>query len=175
MPSNSQWIFKILHVISWVIFIGLCIKTGAILTAFSISLWVNPVAAGDLYEGLSLLALARYSTWLYIAVVSLIVAIYASQAYMAFLVTRVFHVLDLSRPFSDNLTTLFSTISYVAFGTGVVAFLANRFVDGIEKRGIEVPLSWNAFELMFFAGIIYLVAIIYQRGTQLQNETDSTV
>lgn len=175
MTSNSLWIFKILHVVSWVIFIGLCIKTGAILTSFSISLWVNPIAASDLYEGLNLKELADYSSWLYICVVSFVLAIYAMQAYIAFLITRVFHKLDLNRPFSDTLTTLFSTISYVAFGTGVVAFLANRFTGDLEKRGFEIPLSWNAFELMFFAGIIYLVAIIYQRGTFLQNETDSTV
>ncbi|NUQ81187.1 MAG: DUF2975 domain-containing protein [Bacteroidetes bacterium] len=175
MTTASQWVFKALHVLSWVIFIGLCIKTGAILTSFSISLWVNPVAASDLYEGLNLKPIADYHLWLYICVVSFLVTIHALQAMIAFLLTRVFNVLDLNRPFSETLTLLFSRISYYAFGTGIVAILANQFHDSLNKKGLTVPLSWNAFEMLFFAGIIYLLAIIYQRGTDLQSETDATV
>jgi hypothetical protein len=52
MKTNQ--ILQILKVASWIMFIGLCIKTGAMIISFFVSLFINPEGAKDLYMGMNL-------------------------------------------------------------------------------------------------------------------------
>src|ERR1700752_2675726 len=54
MKISTKQILKVMNVLSWIIFVCLCIRTGAILFSCFVSLFLNPVAAKDLYIGLNL-------------------------------------------------------------------------------------------------------------------------
>ncbi len=45
MTSQTSSILKTMNVILWIIFIGLCIKTGALLFSFFVSLFINAEGA----------------------------------------------------------------------------------------------------------------------------------
>lgn len=61
MKIKTNTIIQILHVLTWVFFIGVCMKAGSLFFSFIVSLWINPDAATNLFMGLNLSALYRFS------------------------------------------------------------------------------------------------------------------
>ncbi len=88
---------KVMNIIFWIIFIGLCIKTGAILISFLVSVFVNPEAAKDLYLGLDFFEVYNIDLNHYVNVLSFIVVLTGMKAYIAYLAIRLFSKFDLNR------------------------------------------------------------------------------
>lgn len=175
METTNTAILKIMNVLFWIAFIGLCIKAGAILTSFVISLYVNPAAAHNLYLGLNLSDLFALNSLYYASIVSLLIVLTALKAHIAYMIVRFFMKFKLSQPFDAVLTTLFLRISHVALGTGILAIIASGYAKWIMKKGVSIPIDWGGNEILFFAGVIYLLALVFRKGTELQTEHDLTV
>lgn len=175
MTSANHTIFKTVQVLFWMAFIGLCIKTGALIVSFSISLLVNAAAAKDLYLGLNLYELYQHDTVQYGFVASLVIALMALKAYIAYLAVKLFMKFDLNKPFQPAITQLFLQMSHIALGTGILSIIAQGYSKHLINKGIAVPLDGNGSETLFFAGVIYLLALVFQKGVELQTENDLTV
>lgn len=164
-----------MNVVFWIVFIGLCIQTGAILISFIVSLFVNPEGAKNLYLGLNLSHLYSFDKRHYVSVVSLIIALTALKAYIAYLVVKIFLRFNFAKPFNATASSLISQISHVALGTGVVAFLATGYTKWLMKKGVAVPISWESSEFLFLAGIIFIIAQVFRKGIEIQSENELTV
>lgn len=176
MNATSNTVLKIMNVVFWIVFIGLCIKTGAILTAFFVSLFVSAQGASDLYMGLNLSELYEFSQYHYIGTVSLLIALYGIKAFIAFLVVKIFMKFNFSSPFNNEVTVLISRISYWALEAGVLAMIASGYTKWLTNHeGIAVPIDWAGEEILFFAGVLYIVSLVFKKGTELQNENELTV
>ena len=53
MTKKNDAILKVLHVVSWIAFIGLCIEAGALIFNFVYALF-KPIASHNIYKGLDL-------------------------------------------------------------------------------------------------------------------------
>lgn len=175
MRMSSSVILKIVHVVFWMIFIGLCIETGASLLSFLVSLFKNPEAVKNLYMGLDMSALFNANKDYYIYIFLFIISILILKTCMAYLVIIIFLKIDMSNPFSFEIAVLISTISRVALGAGILSIIAEASADWMLKRGIPVAYTWSAGEFLFLAGIIFFIAQIFERGVSLQSENDLTV
>lgn len=175
MTTTKSTVLKIINILFWIAFIGLCIKTGALLTSFIVSLFVNSEGANDLYLGLSLFDLYSYSNSQYIFTVSLLIVLTGLKAYIAYYVIKIFMKFNLSKPFNNKLTDLFLKISYTALGTSILAIIAENYAKWIMRKGVAVPIDWSGSELLLFAGVIYLLALVFKKGAELQTENDLTV
>lgn len=174
MKTNT--IMKVMNVIFWIIFIGLCIKTGAILVSFFVSTFANPEAARDLFLGMDFFELYNSNFNNYVGVVSFIVMLSAMKAYIAYLAVRLFRKFDLDHPFNKKLTDMISKISYFALSIGIVAWVANDYTKSILKKGAGIEqIDWGAQEFLFFAGIIYILALVFKRGVEMQEENELTI
>jgi hypothetical protein len=175
MTNTNSTVLKVMNVLFWIACIGLCIKTGALMTSFLVSLLVNPEAAKDLYLGLNLFDLYAFSQPNYIFIVSSLIVVTGLKAQIAAYVIKGFGRFNLSKPFEKPLADLFTKISHVALGTGVLAMIAHQYCKWISKKGPAIPIDWGGNEILFFAGVIYLFALIFEKGTALQTENDLTV
>lgn len=175
MTTTNSTVLKVMNVLFWIAFIGLCIKTGALLTSFIVCLFVNPEGANDLYLGLSLFDLYSYSKSHYIFTASLLIVLTGLKAYIAYYVIKIFMKFNLSKPFNSKLTDLFLKISHIALGTGILAIIAENYAKWIMKKGVSVPIDWGGSEILLFAGVIYLFALVFKKGAELQAENDLTV
>lgn len=174
MSATSSFILKAMNVIFWIIFIGLCIQTGALLISFFVSLFVNPEGAKNMYMGLNLSGLYAYDKGHYVAVASLIIALTGLKAFIAYLVIKIFLKFNFSKPFNADISSLISQISHVALSTGVLAIIATGYTKWLSKN-IAVPTDWESSEFLFLAGIIFIIAEVFKKGTQIQSENDLTV
>ncbi len=172
---KTKQILNTIKIISWILFIGLCIKLGAILISSTISLFVNTAAAEDLYLGLDLSNVYDFSKNHYVMLLSLVVSILALKAYLFYLVIKIFLKIDFDMPFTKVIANLISDISYFSLSAGVLAYIANRYSNWLQKKGVLFDLEWGSSEFLFMAGIVFIIALIFKRGIEIQSENELTV
>lgn len=178
MSKTNKFVFTVLHVVAWIIFVGLCIEAGAIIVNFVYSLY-NPVVVGNLYQKLDLSSMYQQSKWVYYQVYSFVIAISVLKAVLFYIVIELLLKLDLTKPFSNYSAKKILQISYYTLSVGLLSYVARHTVDRLSDNGYEIDLLsdyWvdsQAFILM--AAVIYIIATIFKRGVELQNENDLTV
>jgi hypothetical protein len=179
MKATTKQILKVMHIISWIIFIGLCIQTGVILYSFFVSLFINPVAAKNLDSGLNLSNIYRYDKGHYISLVSFFIVLSALKAYTFYFIIKVFLKINLVHPFSTEVSQLITRISYFALGIGLIGMVANPYSEWLVKKGIELPnlqkYLGGTGEFLFLAAVIFVVAQVFKRGIEIQTENELTV
>jgi len=175
MKTNTLQILRIVKVLSWIVFIGLCITAGAVAVSFAVSLFVNTAAAADLYQNLDLSDLYKFGIGHYIVIGSLIILLTILKAVIFYLVIRIFKNLNINKPFSFEIAMLTRIISYVAFAAGLLAMAANGYTEWLIGQGVSMQKDWAGTEWLFLAGIIFIVAIIFTRGVELQSENELTI
>lgn len=178
MSKNSNFVFTVLHVVAWIIFVGLCIESGALIVNFVYSLF-KPEIVAYLYEKLDLSDMYARSKWAYFGMYSFIMVISVLKAIMFYIVIRMLMKLDLSKPFSSFVSEQISLISYFTFSIGILSYIARQTAKNLLHRGYEIDqldrfwVDSQAFILM--AAVIYVIATIFKKGIELQNEQDLTV
>ena len=179
MKSNTKQVLKVLHVIAWIIFLGLCIKTGALLYSFFVSLAINPEGAKNLHLGLDLSNLYKYDTWHYITIVAYIIFLSGLKAYLFYLVIKIFLKINLVQPFSTEISFLVSKIGQVALGIGVLTLFALIYIAWLTDKGISFPdmqqYLGGAGEFLLLGGIIFVISQVFKRGIEIQSENELTV
>lgn len=175
MSISPTVILKTMHFIFWVIFIGLCIKTGSILFSFIVSIAVNPIAAADLYRGLDLSGLYGFGLMHYSILVALLVILTALKAAIGYWAVKIFLEMRIEKPFSPVVHRIIRIISQISVAAGLLALIGSAYSGWLRKAGVTTPLYWPYGEILFFAGIIYLISLVFQKGIDLQSENDLTV
>lgn len=178
MSKGNNLIFKGLYIITWAIFVGLCIEAGALIVNFFFSLY-KPESIQYLYQKLDLSEMYAQSKWAYFGMYSFILTISVLKAYLFYVVIRLVSKLDLSKPFSSYVANQITTISYITLSIGLVSYIARQTANNLQHHGFEIGILnqfWadsQAFILM--AAVIYIIASIFRKGVEIQNENDLTV
>jgi len=178
MSKKNNFIFKSLHIVAWVIFVGLCIDAGGLTVNFIFSLY-KPEFVQNLYQKLDLSQMYNLSKWAFFRMYSFILVISILKAYLFFVVIMLISKLNLAKPFTTYVADQITRISYYTLSIGLVSYLARQTAQNIQQRGFEVDMLnqfWadsQAYILM--AAVVYVIANIFSRGVEIQNENDLTV
>src|SRR5690606_5378188 len=97
------------------------------------------------------------------------------KTFIAYKVVKLFSVLKFDQPFTIETTNFVFEISCWVLITGIFGAVINSNVRWVSKQIQEINFDWNVNEILFFAGLIYIIALIMQRGTEIQDENDLTV
>lgn len=172
--NRTEQILRVMYVLSWIAFIGLLVKTGAILVSYSVSL-IHPEASHNLYRGLNLHDLRDYNLWFYTQAVSFMVAFSGMKAYVFYLVIRALSKVNLRSPFTLDVAHLLEKISYVLLGIWVVALLHNAQTEWFAKRQVVYLDQWATEGFFLMAGLVFIISQIFKRGVEIQAENELTV
>lgn len=178
MPSGSNIVFKGLHIVAWIIFVGLSIEAGALIVNFIFTLY-NPEFVHNLYQKLDLSEMYSRSRWAFFCIYSLILAIAILKAHLFYIVVMLMHKFDFSKPFSRFVSKQITNISYYTLSIGILSYIARQTANNLQHKGFatgNLGSFWadsQAFILM--AAVIYVIAVIFKRGVDLQTENDLTV
>ncbi len=104
-----------------------------------------------------------------------IIVILGSKAYALWLVTRTLAKVNLSTPFTMEVVLLLQKISSVLLGTAVFSFVNNQYGKWIFKRISGSPVVFATEEILFMAGLIFIISQLFKRGVELQSENDLTI
>jgi len=178
MGKKNIFMFKVLTVVAWIIFVGLCIEAGGLLVNFIYSLF-KPEVVKYLYNKLDLSEMYNRSKEVYIVMYVFILVIAILKSILFYNVIQLTSKLDLAKPFSGFVSKKISSISYITFVIGFVSIVARQTAKNLSQKGYDIDML-NAFWVdsqayIFMAGVIFIIAKIFNRGIELQTENDSTI
>ena len=178
MSERNNFVFKTLHVVAWVIFVGLCIEAGGLIVNFIFSVF-KPEFVGNLYQKLDLTNLYQQSKWAFLGLYSFLLAVSILKAMLFYILIVLLHKLDLSKPFNSYVANKIKSIAYYTFSIGIIGLIARQIAANLLHHGYETDKLnqfWEdsqAFILM--SAVVYVISQIFKRGVELQNENDLTV
>ncbi len=178
MSKRNNFIFKGLHIVAWIIFVGLCIEAGGLAVNFVFSLF-KPEFVQNLYQKLDLSQMYNRSQWAFFKMYSFILVISFLKAYLFYVVIRLLSKLNLAKPFNSYVADQITKISYYTLSIGLISYIAQQTAKYLQSRGFEIDIlnqflaDSQAYILM--AAVIYVIATIFSRGVEMQNEHDLTV
>lgn len=177
MKKANNFIWKALHVLSWLIFIGLCVETGILLFNFIYSLF-RPIAIDYLHLWINLRPVYEHSPLHYALFFSVLIVLYGLKSFVFYLVLLIFKKINLVKPFSEEVARLISKISVFAFLIGITSAIIQTLSVKLQLQqpiyaGDNYRTDSGAFLMM--AAILFIIAQLFRKGIDMQNENDLTV
>ncbi|WP_313807823.1 DUF2975 domain-containing protein [Flavobacterium sp.] len=178
MTKTNKFVFWGLYVIFWLIFVGICIEAGGLLVNFVFSIF-KPEVVPNLYQKLDLSEMYNSSKMAFFGIYGFILAISIMSAILVYTVIRLMHKMDLTKPFDTFISKQIFLISYYTIGIGLFSFIGSQLAKKLMHHGF-VPENLNQFWVdseacIFIGAAIYIIALIFKKGVDLQNENDLTV
>ena len=178
MSKTNNIVFLGLQIVAWIIFTALCVDAGGLLVNFVFTLF-NPEIVSNLYQKLDLSDMYERSQSAFFSMYSFILVIAILKAVLFYIVAMLVSKIDLSKPFNNFVSKQISLISYYTLSIGVLSYIAQQSARNLLKRGFvtdNLNQFWadsQAFILM--AAVIFVIAAIFKKGLEIQNENDLTV
>ena len=87
--------------------------------------------------------------------------------------------MDLTKPFNTFVSNQILLISYYTLAIGLFSFIARELTKNLNHYGF-VPDQLNEFwadsqAFIVMGAVIYIIATIFKKGVDIQNENDLTV
>lgn len=180
---TTDQVLKVLQILSWIIFIGLCVEAGGLAVNTVITLFINPNGVENFWEGSGYLsALYKFDKGDF-SVVTLIMTIVAIlKATMFYLIVKLFteKKLNISQPFSAALKQFIANLSYLALGIGLFSSAGLKYTAWLTTKSVavadlQVLHIAGADVWLFMAVILFVIAQIVKRGIEIQTENDLTI
>jgi hypothetical protein len=179
---DSQMILKFLHVLSWIIFIGLCIEAGGVIFNTIFTHFINPDASKYFWKEIDLSNLYQFDAGYFTVVSTIICIVLIMKVVMFYLIIKLFYEkkIDLAQPFNTDLRKCILNVAYLALGIGLFSFWGIKYSKWIETKSVSMP---NVYDLrfsgadvwLFMCVILFVIAQIMKRGVELQEENDLTI
>lgn len=178
MSKDNNFVFKALHIVAWLLFVGLSIEAGALIVNFIFSIF-KPEFVQNLYQKLDLTQMYHRSKMTFYGIYSFILTISILKAYLFYVVVILMHKIDLSHPFNSFVSRQITRISYFTFSIGLLSYIARQTANGLQHHGYIID-NLNAFwadsqAFILMAAVVYVIATIFKKGVDMQNEIDLTV
>ncbi|MEO6136268.1 MAG: DUF2975 domain-containing protein [Ginsengibacter sp.] len=179
---TTKQISVILYVISWIIFIGICIEACAfIFSTFSVFIF-DPATAQKFWRPVDLSNVFEYDKGFFTVMNIYIIIVTVLKAILFYQIIKILgkKKLDASRPFNREVILFISLISYITFGIGLFCAWGVNYSEWIIKKGMKVPniqeLGIGGADVWLFMGIVLFVIVhIFKRGMEIQSENDLTI
>jgi hypothetical protein len=182
MYIKTDYILTVLNVLSWIVFIGLCLDAGIFIVYTVLTLMLEPAQAAKMWKEVDLTAVYNYNQSHFVTLTSLIIIATILKATMFYCIVKFFYNknLNLSKPFNEAAKRFVLTLGYLSLGIGFFSSWGTKFVEGLTLKGVSIPdlryLRLGGSDVWWFMGIVLLViAFIFKKGIELQNENELTV
>ncbi|WP_337966665.1 DUF2975 domain-containing protein [uncultured Flavobacterium sp.] len=179
MSTKSTIILKVLNVVSWIAFIGACIKAGSLLVSYFISMFYDEVGAKNLSLGLDLSQLKAYDQVDYSIMVFCIIVITVFEALIFYTLIQIFMKINMVSPFHETIGKLIERMSGFALLVGIFSEVVVSYSQKFTVLKINLPNLMEHIGLgssfLFFAGILYFISQLFARGIELQKENELTI
>jgi len=178
LKSNTKYFFKVLEIITWIIFIGLCIEAGSYIFNAIYTLAINPINASYL----NLTELYDHDAGNYLVIITFITIVAILKALLFYLLVKLFYQkkIVLQQPFNSALIQFISNSAFITIGIGLFAYSAKNYIHWLTNKGIIMPnfevLGVAGADIWLFMGVILLaITQLFKRGKEIQDENELTI
>lgn len=178
MSKTNNFVFIVLHVIAWIIFVGLAIEASGLIVNFFFSLY-KPEVVQNLYQKLDLIPILKDNEWIFYLLYSFILSISLLKVFLFYILVMLMHKMDLQKPFNTFVATQFSRISYFTLSIGFLGYIAGQATKHLNHYGYatsHLDQFWSDSQAFILMGaVVYIIATIFKKGVEIQTENDLTV
>ncbi len=179
---TTQHLLTVLTVITWIIFIGVCIEAGGFLFNMVYTLAINPKGAEFFWNHLNFLSLYQFGKSHFITEMALINIVAVLRAIMFFVIVKFLYnkKLDLYKPFNMEMRRFILIIGYISLGISFFSTWGTNYTDWLVSKGVTMPSIHQlriagADVWIFMSVILFVIAQIFKRGIEIQSENELTV
>lgn len=181
LKIGTKQLLKLLNILSWIIFLGLCVEAGGIIFNTVYAMY-NPEVAKYFWNNTDLSALYANDKGWFLVLGSLMAIAALLKALLFYLIVRIFYDkrFDIARPFHPELPRILSRISYCCLGAGLFSYWGAKHVIWFQEKGIAMPdidrlRIGGADVWLFMAVVLFVIGQVFKKGMELQTENDLTV
>lgn len=178
---STKQILDVLNILSWIIFIGLCIEAGAILFNTVYALY-KPIVAKHFWNDTDLSQLYMHDKGRFITQAVLMIIVSAMKALIFYQIIKLFYHkrFNIAKPFTAEITNFVFKTVYLCLGAGLFSIWAAQYASRIKEQGVLMPdvhdLRISGAEVwLFMAVVLFVIGHVFKRGTELQAENELTV
>lgn len=172
---------QLLHVIAWVIFVGVCVEAGGFLASASVKI-MRPDIAGYFWQGVNLEALYQHDRGYYVVMTGFMVLVAAMRALLFYWIIKILYEkkIDPTHPFHPEVAQFIFKIGYLSLFIGLFSYWGARYSAWFESLGVRMPdveaLRLGGADVWIFMGVTLLVvAQLFKRGIAMQSENELTI
>jgi len=178
MSKTNSLLVNGLHIVAWLIFVGLGIEAGALIVNFIFSIY-KPEIVQNLYQKLDLSEMYNSSKAAFYGIYSFILFISLLKASLFYVVIELLWKFNLAKPFNSFVSKKIIQISYITFSIGLLSYIARQTAQNLQHHGYVID-NLNGFwgdsqAYILMAAVIYVIATIFKKGVEIQTENDLTV
>jgi hypothetical protein len=182
MTITTKQILRVLQILSWIIFIGICIQAGGFIFNSFFTLLLNPVGAKRFWQEVDLSALYYYDRGHFFAQTFLMCIVAVLKACMFYMIIKLLHnkKISMSQPFSNEVRRFIFRVSYLTLLIGLFSLWGVRYSEWLTSNGVKMPdiqyLGLGGGDVWLFMCVtLYVIAQIFKRGIEIQSENELTV
>jgi len=174
IKMKTERILQILRVGAWIVYIGAIIRTVMLAAAFVISYFKDGIdfQSSHLFPS--------------IAIFSLLLAIAVLHVQVWEKVKDTLTQINLENPFSMKTSQQMISVAHLLLSVWIVSFISKNYLQYVNKRMVGAADFVQSFDFslvsfdvdgvyLLNAGIVYIIAQVFKRGVELQQENELTI
>jgi len=172
MATKKDYLLIVLHILSWIIFVGLCVEAGGFLFNTLYTLFYNPAGAANFWmksdlSGLYSFNQSHFVTLTVIMVIASVLKFHDKK-------------LDLTAPFNESFGRGLYNLSYLTAGISLFTYWGTKLSASLTEQGVSLPslqeLRLAGPDVWLFMCVALLVfARIFKKGITIQHENQLTI
>jgi hypothetical protein len=182
MEVSTKQILKLLYVLSWIIFVGVCVEACGFIFNTFFTLVINSVDAKHYWPGIDFSSLYRYDPGYFFVETFLMIIVAVMRSVIFYLIIKVLHdkKLDMAQPFNSEFGRFIFRLSYLSLATGLFSWWGVKYVSWFTAKGVAMPdiqnLRLGGADVWLFMGVtLFVIAQIFKRGIEIQTENELTI
>lgn len=179
---STQQMLKILYILSWIIFVGICIEAGAVIVYLVYTLLYGLPVPGKLYFQGDLSALYNFDQGYFVIETVLIILVTVMKAGMFYLIINILHgkKLNMAQPFNKHVGRFIFALSYLSLLIGLFSYWGVKYRKLFSEQHVSMPdieqLGFGGADVWLFVSVVFFViAHIFRKGIEIQTENDLTI
>lgn len=175
---TTKQVLKILEIITWIIFIWLCVDAGSFIFNGIYSKYFNPNAA-DYFR---LTELYHHDIGHFLVILLFMTIVGTLKAILFYLIVKLFwkKKFDPEHPFNKELNTFLYLVAWISLGIGLFSAWGVKYAAWISDKGLNMPDMAilrldGAGVWLFMCVILFIIATIFKRGIEIQTENELTI
>jgi hypothetical protein len=179
---TSKQILNVLHVLSWIIFLGVCVEAGGFIFNTLYAMLLNPAGAACFWNGIDLSRLYAFDKGYFLVECALMVIVAVLRAIMFYQIIKL--LLDkkqsIAKPFTGSVVRFISLEAFIALGIGLFSQMGAEYARWFSSLGIQMPdiedMRLGGADVWLFMGVVLLViSQVFKRGIEIQQENELTI
>jgi hypothetical protein len=179
MKIGTTQILKVLHILAWIIFVGLCIQAGGFIVTAVFTL-AKPTIVDRLWQQVDLTALFQYDHGHFFVEILLLSIVAVAKAWLFYLIVKLLYdkKLNLEQPFNNGVRDFIFKIAYAAFLIGVFSLWGLNYAEWLINKGVHIAdltALGGGDAWLFMSVALFVIAQIFKKGIEIQTENELTI